>query len=207
VLAAAAGVVLYAGELAGRGVISIQHGDVRTTYEPTDPVVRAGDVVAQGQLIGSVSSAADGCGPAGGCLHWGAIRGGTYVDPMSLLASAQSRAIRLLPIWGPEAVPDAGTPRVAAPRDTRPATAAAATGTAAATAASGTATAATEATGTAATGAGRASPAVRAARAVTVAGAVALTVTMGRVRRRSARRASRATAAQPWYASGRSGFR
>lgn len=97
VFAAAAGKVLYAGALAGRGVISIDHGTIRTTYEPVDPVVHAGDVVTQGQLIGRVADTADACGPPGSCLHWGAITTSGYVDPMSYLSRP---TIRLLPIWG-----------------------------------------------------------------------------------------------------------
>jgi len=104
VLAAASGVVVYAGELAGRGVISISHGTLRTTYEPVDPVVHAGDIVGQGDVIGHVSAVADGCGAPGQCLHWGARTGGSYVDPMSLLGTTP---VRLLPIWGGGLPPDA----------------------------------------------------------------------------------------------------
>jgi murein DD-endopeptidase MepM/ murein hydrolase activator NlpD len=96
VSAATSGVVLYAGLLAGRGVISIRDGSVRTTYEPVDPVVHAGDGVVAGQLIGYVSAAADACGPPGGCLHWGALQSDVYVDPMGLLRAPR---VRLLPIW------------------------------------------------------------------------------------------------------------
>ena len=96
VLAATSGVVLYAGLLAGRGVISIRDGSLRTTYEPVDPIVETGDTVTAGQLIGSVSAAADSCGPPGSCLHWGALQRDTYVDPMGLLRSPR---VRLLPIW------------------------------------------------------------------------------------------------------------
>jgi murein DD-endopeptidase MepM/ murein hydrolase activator NlpD len=96
VYAAAGGVVVYAGMLAGRGVISVSHGSLRTTYEPVDPVVGAGARVVAGQLIGRVSAAADHCGPRGSCLHWGALRNGSYVDPMGLL---RAPTIRLLPIW------------------------------------------------------------------------------------------------------------
>jgi murein DD-endopeptidase MepM/ murein hydrolase activator NlpD len=107
VLAATSGRVLYAGELAGRGVISIVSfapGQLRTTYEPVDPVVRAGDHVAAGELIAHVAAATDDCGPPGSCLHWGALRGQAYVDPMRLLMSAR---VRLLPIWsGPPAWPE-----------------------------------------------------------------------------------------------------
>jgi hypothetical protein len=96
VVAAADGVVLYAGLLAGRGVVSIDHGGIRTTYEPVDPAVARGAPVRRGQVIGRVAAVADGCGPPGGCLHWGAIRGDAYLDPLSLLAAPQ---VRLLPIW------------------------------------------------------------------------------------------------------------
>ena len=96
VSAATSGVVLYAGLLAGRGVISIRDVSLRTTYEPVQPVVRAGDTVAAGQLIGYVSAAADACGRPGSCLHWGALEAALYVDPMGLLRAPR---VRLLPIW------------------------------------------------------------------------------------------------------------
>lgn len=90
------GVVVYAGLLAGRGVISIRDGMLRTTYEPVDPVVHAGDSIVAGQLIGHVSAAADACGQPGGCLHWGAMQADLYIDPMGLLRAPR---VRLLPIW------------------------------------------------------------------------------------------------------------
>ena len=96
VSAATSGLVLYAGLLAGRGVISIRDGSLRTTYEPVEPVVRSGDTVVAGQLIGYVSPAADACGPPGGCLHWGALQSDLYIDPMGLLRAPR---VRLLPIW------------------------------------------------------------------------------------------------------------
>ena len=96
VSAATAGLVIYAGMLAGRGVISIRDGSLRTTYEPVDPVVHYGDSVVAGQLIGYVSTAADACGPPGTCLHWGALQSDVYVDPMGLLRAPR---VRLLPIW------------------------------------------------------------------------------------------------------------
>ena len=96
VSAATSGLVLYAGLLAGRGVISIRDGSLSTTYEPVEPVVRSGDTVVAGQLIGYVSPAADACGPPGGCLHWGALQSDLYIDPMGLLRAPR---VRLLPIW------------------------------------------------------------------------------------------------------------
>jgi murein DD-endopeptidase MepM/ murein hydrolase activator NlpD len=46
VYAAAAGTVVFAGELAGRSLVSIAHpGGLRTSYEPVQPSVRVGQLV------------------------------------------------------------------------------------------------------------------------------------------------------------------
>lgn len=85
VLAAAAGTVVYAGPLAGRGVISVQHeGGLRTTYEPVDPEVATGEQVRQGQVIGSVTAGHQGCSEQA-CLHWGVRSGPDYLDPLILV--------------------------------------------------------------------------------------------------------------------------
>ncbi|GAA1803248.1 hypothetical protein GCM10009682_26380 [Luedemannella flava] len=97
VRAAGPGVVVFAGDLAGRGVVSVAHpGGLRTTYEPVDPLVAVGDEVAAGALIGTVSAGHAGC-PAAACLHWGARRGDTYLDPLSLLGPPR---LRLKPLPG-----------------------------------------------------------------------------------------------------------
>ncbi|MGZ4607227.1 MAG: M23 family metallopeptidase [Blastococcus sp.] len=95
VLAAGAGTVLFAGMVAGRPVVSIAHADgLRTTYEPVDPSVAAGQAVARGSPIGTLRTGHAGCpGPA--CLHWGLLRGNTYLDPLLLLHPPR---VRLLPL-------------------------------------------------------------------------------------------------------------
>ena len=53
VTAAGTGRVVFAGGLAGRGVVSVEHsGGLRTTYEPVTASVAAGSTVAAGQPIG-----------------------------------------------------------------------------------------------------------------------------------------------------------
>lgn len=76
---------VFAGPVAGRGIVVIAHADgIRTTYEPVAPAVSVGEHVSRGDPLGTVLGAhADF--PAGSVLHWGARRGETYVDPLGLL--------------------------------------------------------------------------------------------------------------------------
>ena len=61
VLAARAGVVVFAGPVGGRGVVSVQHDDgLRTTYEPVQPMVRAGTAVAAGAVLGVLAARPSG---------------------------------------------------------------------------------------------------------------------------------------------------
>jgi murein DD-endopeptidase MepM/ murein hydrolase activator NlpD len=86
VRAAGAGTVSFAGDLAGRGVVVVTHDrGVRTTYEPVSALVGVGDVVAVGEVIGSLAEGAAHCGGTSPCLHWGLRRGRDYLDPMLLL--------------------------------------------------------------------------------------------------------------------------
>jgi len=92
---AGTGVVVFAADLAGRGVVSIEHaGGLRTTYEPFTASVTAGAAVGAGQVIGVLQAGHPGCAPAD-CLHWGArLPDRVYLDPMSLLTGWD---VRLLP--------------------------------------------------------------------------------------------------------------
>ncbi|AEV88151.1 peptidase [Actinoplanes sp. SE50] len=95
VRAAAAGTVVYAAVLAGRGVVSVAHaGGLRSTYEPVDPAVTAGSTVTGGQLLGRLDPGHPGC-PVAACLHWGVRRNDLYLDPLILLGIGR---VRLLPL-------------------------------------------------------------------------------------------------------------
>lgn len=104
VLAAGAGVVVFAGMVAGRGVVSIDHADgLRTTYEPVAAVVRRGDVLDIGGLIGWLDPVGGHCGSmssSGSCLHWGLRRGREYLDPLALLRTPRPRLLPVPPGWG-----------------------------------------------------------------------------------------------------------
>ncbi|WP_375154453.1 M23 family metallopeptidase [Nocardia cyriacigeorgica] len=106
VLAAGEGIVVFAGSVAGKPVMSIDHpGGLRTTYEPVAAEVPVGRRVTRGSRIGVLEAGHEGCSAAA-CLHWGLRResGGRqrreYLDPLGLL---QLGPLRLKPVQPPDA--------------------------------------------------------------------------------------------------------
>lgn len=93
VRAAGPGRISYAGLLAGRGVVVVVHGELRTTYEPVTATAAVGQQVAAGQVIGRLDPGHPGC--PGACLHWGLRRGGAYLDPVRLVRAGPSRLLPL----------------------------------------------------------------------------------------------------------------
>jgi murein DD-endopeptidase MepM/ murein hydrolase activator NlpD len=81
----APGLVSFAGLVAGRGVVSVEltGTDLRTTYEPVSASVKKGDEVEAGQVVGTVELTAFHCTTT--CVHWGLLRGETYLNPLTLL--------------------------------------------------------------------------------------------------------------------------
>jgi murein DD-endopeptidase MepM/ murein hydrolase activator NlpD len=104
VRSALAGTVTFAGIVAGRGVVVVDHGATRTTYEPVAATVAVGTVVPAGGTLGRLQGGLSHCAPRT-CLHWGLLRGEQYLDPLSLLGLAP---LRLLPILGPSVLAPAG---------------------------------------------------------------------------------------------------
>ncbi len=99
VFAAGPATVVFAGELAGRPVVSLAHpGGLRTSYEPVRATVKVGQWVGSETVIGELVAGHPGCSAAA-CLHWGAMWGAAaradYVDPLGLLAATP---IRLKPL-------------------------------------------------------------------------------------------------------------
>ncbi|MFF4350864.1 M23 family metallopeptidase [Streptomyces sp. NPDC001530] len=88
VRAVAPGRVSFAGRVAGRGVVSVELSGtgtppLRTTYGPVRAAVQKGDEVTTGDVLGTVEPAPSHCPTS--CLHWGLLRGRTYLNPLSLL--------------------------------------------------------------------------------------------------------------------------
>lgn len=112
VLAARAGVVRFAGVVAGKPVVSVDHADgLTTTYEPVVAVVKTAERVVAGQVVGHLEPGHEGC-PAAACLHWGARRGSgraaQYVNPLGLVGALR---VRLKPVDAPGRGPPAAAPR------------------------------------------------------------------------------------------------
>ena len=96
VLAAGAGIVLYAGRLIDRGVVVIGHGVIRTSYEPVEARLSVGTAVSAGEQIGTLDPGHCASSP---CLHWGLLAGHghrtAYFDPLLVLGCGQ---VRLEPV-------------------------------------------------------------------------------------------------------------
>lgn len=81
------GTVTFAGQVAGRGVVTIEHGGgLRSTVDSVAPRVATGDAVAQGDAVGTVE--VGHCPAADPCLHLGARLDDRYVDPTPYLPAA-----------------------------------------------------------------------------------------------------------------------
>lgn len=100
VRAALPGTISFAGVLAGRGVVVVNHGPTRTTYEPVSTTRNVGDAVSAGATIGTLQLGGSHCFPRA-CLHWGWLEGETYLDPLRLVGMGP---VRLLPLWREEPV-------------------------------------------------------------------------------------------------------
>jgi hypothetical protein len=95
--ASLAGRVSFARGVAGRGVVVVDHGSTRTTYEPVSATVSVGDRVAMGAVLGRLQLVGSHCFPRW-CLHWGLVEGAEqYLDPLVLVGAVPVRLLPLAP--------------------------------------------------------------------------------------------------------------
>lgn len=88
----AAGSVAFVGPVAGRGILTIDHGDgLVTTLEPIDTDLRPGAMLRAGDAVGTVAL---GGHAAAGVVHFGVRLHGEYINPMLLLGGVP-RAVLL----------------------------------------------------------------------------------------------------------------
>ncbi|MDQ2755406.1 MAG: M23 family metallopeptidase, partial [Actinomycetota bacterium] len=90
-----AGTVTFAGDVAGRPVLVVTHpGGLRSTLEPATASVPVGTAAGAGASVGTVNATPGHCAPAT-CVHWGVLRGGTYLDPLRFVSTPR---VVLLPL-------------------------------------------------------------------------------------------------------------
>ncbi len=81
--APADGVVAFAGSVAGRGILTIDHGGgLVTTLEPAASDLAPGTIVARGAPVATLGS---GGHAAAGTVHFGVRLDGRYINPLLLL--------------------------------------------------------------------------------------------------------------------------
>lgn len=86
------GTVAFSGPVAGRGILTIDHGDgLVSTLEPVDTDLSAGAHVAAGEPVARVSA---GGHTAAGAMHFGVRLDGEYINPLVLLGGVP-RAVLL----------------------------------------------------------------------------------------------------------------
>ncbi|MFT4220044.1 MAG: M23 family metallopeptidase [Microbacterium sp.] len=92
VRAPASGAVAFSGQVAGRGVLTIDHGDgLVTTLEPVESELEPGAAVARGDSVGTLSV---GGHALPGRVHFGVRLHGEYINPL-LLFGGLPRAVLL----------------------------------------------------------------------------------------------------------------
>lgn len=92
------GIVTFAGVVVDRPVITIDHGGVRSSFEPVESSLAVGTAVSKGDVIGTVLTGHCGDTP---CLHWGVRRGEEYLNPLSFVRDLRPSILLPLTARGP----------------------------------------------------------------------------------------------------------
>lgn len=86
------GLVAFAGQVAGRPVVTIDHGDgLVTTLEPATTVLSVGDPVARGAVVARLT---DGGHEGPGTVHFGVRWNGEYINPLRLLGGVPRAVLK-----------------------------------------------------------------------------------------------------------------
>lgn len=93
-----AGTVTFAGVVVDRPVITIDHGGVKSSFEPVESSLAVGTAVSKGDVIGTVLPGHCGDIP---CLHWGVRRGEEYLNPLSFVRDLRPSILLPLTARGP----------------------------------------------------------------------------------------------------------
>lgn len=93
------GVVVFAGTVVDRPVLTIDHGDgLLSSFEPVTASLGKGEAVRAGQAVGQISTEPH-C--PGLCVHWGVRRNGEYVNPLPFVSDRRP-SVLLPPVTSSE---------------------------------------------------------------------------------------------------------
>jgi murein DD-endopeptidase MepM/ murein hydrolase activator NlpD len=95
VTAPESGTVSFVGVVVDRPVITIDHGGIKSSFEPVESSLAVGTPVSKGDVIGTVLRGHCADIP---CLHWGVRRGEEYLNPLSFVRDLRPSV--LLPLMG-----------------------------------------------------------------------------------------------------------
>lgn len=88
------GTIAFAGNVAGKSVVTIRHDELTSTFEPAETTYAVGHRVKRGEHFAVVSGRSDHCREY--CIHWGLkTADGAYIDPV---ARTQSWKIVIKPV-------------------------------------------------------------------------------------------------------------
>lgn len=92
------GVVAFRGVVVDRPVLVLETAaGLRITVEPVESGLPVGAPVTTGDVMGTVAATPGHCVPAT-CVHWGVVRGDTYLDPLQFVTPVR---VVLLPLRPP----------------------------------------------------------------------------------------------------------
>jgi murein DD-endopeptidase MepM/ murein hydrolase activator NlpD len=78
------GVVVFAGTVVDRPVLTIDHGDgLLSSFEPVTASLGKGESVRAGQAVGHISTEPH-CPDL--CVHWGVRKNGEYINPLPFVS-------------------------------------------------------------------------------------------------------------------------
>ena len=87
-LAPSSGTITFAGQVAGKSVVSIRHAKTISSFEPAQTDLPVGTAIRKGESFAVVQGGSDHCSDT--CVHWG-VRSGDdqYIDPAALVAKSR----------------------------------------------------------------------------------------------------------------------
>lgn len=89
------GTISFSGMVAGRGIVTVLIGRLKSSFLPVDHRIAQGAEVHRGEVIGKVAAEPRHCAGRT-CLHWGVRKDDAYVNPLDFVTDTAASV--LLPL-------------------------------------------------------------------------------------------------------------